>query len=995
MIISGGVNFSGGIIMTSLSAPGPVVITSATMTTLNTATILFTGPTNRGSFTVTSVTAVSYPGLITGSLNTSGTGTITVSGLSSGTFYRFSVYANSEVGPGTETLTPIVLPYTYGSQAYTVPGTYSWINANPNVTSVSVVAIGAGGSGKSSAGTVVDNSFGGTSTFVSGSVASALGGRSGYSAGTVNFPGYSQGGTGQANSVVVYGGNAGGVAANCASSAGGGGGGAGGYVGNSLYYASLSGSQALQATLPSALGTADFTVEWWVNPGSFTTNSFPGMFDIRTTGSDTAGFGVYFNAGTFIVRIGSVSSTISSNASMVIGVWHHVAVVRTAGNLNIYINGINRLQFADATNFTRTLMNIGQTFDPYKLVGSMSNLRVVRQAVYTGNFVPPVLPLATTQSSSTNISAIASSATTAFLTLQNATIVDNGGSLAITNVGSVTTTLGTYPGSGIGGRCSSGTNGFGGGGGGGGYTGSLGAGGGGTGIFGLGASGAGGTTSGSSGIGGGSGSCGSAGTSTVSAGTYGGGGVYGGGGGGSAGGGGAGGSLVYANTVTVVYNLSYTVIVGAAPTPSGSANSIGGGGAVRIVWPASDRQFPSTLVAACSALTTTTAYTNFPYPVVTSSTAYFSNNTWTGIAYVQDAFTQTGIKSYLFTGQAGGISASAYTTLGSAILTFPGISVPSTATIYSTSILGDSVGSTSTIFNTMPPIEILLVGGGGGGGGGTSTHGRGGGGGAGGLVYVSSQTISSGVLYSVIIGAGAAASASTIAGNAGSTSSFIGGAVTRAAVGGGGGGGWSPSFNGLPGGSGGGGASNNTVGGTSTQFATYGYGVGFAGGAGSSYTNNTSSSGGGGGGAGGVGANHNSGVPGNGGTGTFTTIISTTLALTLGVGQYITATNAVYFAGGGAGGGGTATGIGGFGGGGNGAFTTDLGTAAKQYSGGGGGGGGGSAGGSSVGTAGGSGIAILRYPTSFNPAVVNTATYVVEGGYRNYIFTASGTILFN
>jgi hypothetical protein len=48
------------------------------------------------------------------------------------------------------------------------------------------------------------------------------------------------------------------------------------------------------------------------------------------------------------------------------------------------------------------------------------------------------------------------------------------------------------------------------------------------------------------------------------------------------------------------------------------------------------------------------------------------------------------------------------------------------------------------------------------------------------------------------------------------------------------------------------------------------------------------------------------------------------------------------------------------------------------------------------GGAGGSGIVIIRYPDTYEPAASTTGspTYTVSGGYRIYKFTASGSITF-
>jgi hypothetical protein len=62
------------------------------------ATVPFTAPSSDGGSAITSYTATSSPGGITGTISQSGSGSITVTGLTNGTAYTFSVTATNAIG---------------------------------------------------------------------------------------------------------------------------------------------------------------------------------------------------------------------------------------------------------------------------------------------------------------------------------------------------------------------------------------------------------------------------------------------------------------------------------------------------------------------------------------------------------------------------------------------------------------------------------------------------------------------------------------------------------------------------------------------------------------------------------------------------------------------------------------------------------------------------------------------------------------------------------
>jgi hypothetical protein len=95
-LISGGTATSGGIVAGTLS--GAPTIGLATATGATTATVAFTAPASNGGSTITSYTATSSPTGGSGTLTQAGSGTISVTGLSGGVDYTFTVTATNSVG---------------------------------------------------------------------------------------------------------------------------------------------------------------------------------------------------------------------------------------------------------------------------------------------------------------------------------------------------------------------------------------------------------------------------------------------------------------------------------------------------------------------------------------------------------------------------------------------------------------------------------------------------------------------------------------------------------------------------------------------------------------------------------------------------------------------------------------------------------------------------------------------------------------------------------
>jgi hypothetical protein len=190
---------------------------------------------------------------------------------------------------------------------------------------------------------------------------------------------------------------------------------------------------------------SNFTIECWVYLTAYSIN-WSGSYnasiisrDANTGASSGRNYWLNINGTSsswtglsFGFFSGSTLSTKSESYAFSLNTWYNIAVVRSSGQVNFYVNGSvvgSGTTMSSAPNTNAIPVYIGQqgySTAEYYFPGYISNLRLVNGvAVYTGNFTPSTSALTATQSAGTNINAI-TTGQTKLLTCQSNRFVDNG-----------------------------------------------------------------------------------------------------------------------------------------------------------------------------------------------------------------------------------------------------------------------------------------------------------------------------------------------------------------------------------------------------------------------------------------------------------------------------------------------------------------------------------------------------------------------------------------
>jgi hypothetical protein len=139
-----------------------------------------------------------------------------------------------------------------------------------------------------------------------------------------------------------------------------------------------------------ALAAGDnYTIEFWIYKRS-TSSNWQCTIATRNSGS---GYWLGFAGGTNNPI--DYTAGLSSNISVVLNTWTHIAYVRNSGQLTVYVNGNSGGTTSNASAFSNTTLNIGMEGGSYQSQTFftdcvLDDIRITKGiARYTTNFTPP------------------------------------------------------------------------------------------------------------------------------------------------------------------------------------------------------------------------------------------------------------------------------------------------------------------------------------------------------------------------------------------------------------------------------------------------------------------------------------------------------------------------------------------------------------------------------------------------------------------------------
>ena len=146
---------------------------------------------------------------------------------------------------------------------------------------------------------------------------------------------------------------------------------------------------------PNAFGTSDFTFECFVM--ILKLGAYHALADSRADFTQGPQIDLYINNDNKLYLQVSGAHIFEGDTALEAGVWYHIAVCRSSSVTKAFINGTQTASGTDNTNYVASSANRanlgGGSYSSKLLNGFISNLRVVKRALYTGNFTAPTSKL--------------------------------------------------------------------------------------------------------------------------------------------------------------------------------------------------------------------------------------------------------------------------------------------------------------------------------------------------------------------------------------------------------------------------------------------------------------------------------------------------------------------------------------------------------------------------------------------------------------------------
>jgi len=146
-------------------------------------------------------------------------------------------------------------------------------------------------------------------------------------------------------------------------------------------------------------GTGNFTIETWIYPTANNTTRIIWKHSNPTYFCTVNGGQLYYVPG---------NGSYAIAAAPTLNAWNHVAVVRNNNQTRVFLNGVAYAPIFDAVNLGTVSPVLGNYQSSgsgsNQFLGSITNFRISKQALYTANFIPSRTPFTTTSQGSSTTS---------------------------------------------------------------------------------------------------------------------------------------------------------------------------------------------------------------------------------------------------------------------------------------------------------------------------------------------------------------------------------------------------------------------------------------------------------------------------------------------------------------------------------------------------------------------------------------------------------------